>query len=119
MKDRLYHFEARVLRVIDGDTFEASVDTGFRNRHETTIRILGINAPEVRGANRAAGLHASAFLRHILEGETVIVRTEKPDAFGRALADVWHWDAEGYYSVAKRMIEAGHAVPTDEKGKTK
>jgi hypothetical protein len=43
----LWHYRARPIRVIDGDTFIALVDTGFFGRHEVRIRIADINTPEL------------------------------------------------------------------------
>ena len=42
----LWRFRAQALRIIDGDTFIALVDTGFRGRHEAIIRLLGVDSPE-------------------------------------------------------------------------
>lgn len=46
-RQHLWHYRAQLLRVIDGDTFTALVDTGFRGRHEVAIRVADYSAPEL------------------------------------------------------------------------
>jgi micrococcal nuclease len=115
---KLYHYRAEVLRVVDGDTFEAMVDRGDSIWSKKTIRILGIDAPEMKGPSKAAGQQARNFLAlHLASfGNRLIIKTQKADSFGRSLADCWTSDG---YSVAWWMIQNGFAEATDEKGKTK
>ena len=44
----MYKYEAKVDRVIDGDTIEALVDLGFDTWKHVTIRFNGIDAWESR-----------------------------------------------------------------------
>ena len=115
---KLYHYRAEVLRVVDGDTFEAMVDRGDSIWSKKTVRILGIDAPEMKGPSKAAGHQARNFLAlHLASfGNRLIIKTQKADSFGRSLADCWTSDG---YSVAWWMIQNGFAEATDEKGKTK
>lgn len=46
-RTHLWRFRAQALRIIDGDTFVALVDSGFYGRHEVHIRIADLNAPEM------------------------------------------------------------------------
>jgi micrococcal nuclease len=119
LEDKLYHYRADVLRVIDGDTIEVMIDQGDSSFRKRTIRILGMNAPEMKGPTKEKGQGArNRLILHLLinHNALIIIRTEKPDSFGRSLADCWTLDGK---SVAEWMIEQGCAVPTDEKGKTK
>lgn len=43
----LWRFRARVVRVIDGDTVVILADTGFYGRHEVTLRLADVWAPEL------------------------------------------------------------------------
>lgn len=43
----LWHYRAEPLRVIDGDTIVARIDTGFDNQHVTRVRIQDLWAPEM------------------------------------------------------------------------
>jgi micrococcal nuclease len=106
----MHTYKAIVLKVIDGDTFTAKVDLGFylvmENDH-FRFRILGLQAPEIKGKTRAEGLRAKYFLRDMIEGKEVIISTEKTDNFGRWLATV---DFQGT-DITQLMISEGYGVP--------
>lgn len=76
----------RVKEVDDGDSFLAQNAQGETQR----VRISGIDAPE-RGQRFAA--QARARLGSLLVGRAVLLRAEKRDAYGRAVAQVWLPDA--------------------------
>lgn len=108
----MYEYTARLIRVIDGDTVVLDLDLGCRVHIIETIRILGINAPEVRGETKAAGDAATEWLEELLTDKPLIVRTHKDDGdkYGRLLGDIWLPDAT---NVSVRMFDAGHAVWKD------
>ncbi len=75
-------FPAIILRVVDGDTVEAVVDTGFRSRYQDKFRLVGIDAQEGKSTP------ASVRLKELLpEGQSCIIETFKPEKYGRWLAD--------------------------------
>ena len=96
---------AKVQRVVDGDTFVATVN-GRRER----VRVIGVDTPESVDPNRPDepfGEEASDFAKRYLDGETVRMAgdVEPRDRYGRMLAYVWladgtFWNAllaaEGY-----------------------
>jgi len=88
----LYVYKARVVRVIDGDTFEADVDLGFRVSLRLGCRLDGIDAPEVRGETRAPGMVSKDWLKERVEARTVTIWSSKWEKYGRAL--VWVWEEE-------------------------
>ena len=45
-----YTYKAHVDRVVDGDTFDVTVDLGFRITTYQRLRLAGVETPEVRGA---------------------------------------------------------------------
>ena len=66
---KLYHYRATITAVYDGDTCAADVDLGFKvTVRGEKIRLARINAPEIRGANRKAGLESRDFLRELILG---------------------------------------------------
>src|SRR4051812_9959267 len=76
--------DARVVRVVDGDTVVLS---GLGK-----TRLIGVDTPEVYGGVECYGREASAFTKRTLPpGESVRYRlgTEPRDRYGRALAYVW------------------------------
>lgn len=115
--DHLYHYRAQVTRVIDGDTVVADLDLGcgvwIRGEH---LRLLGIDAPEVRGVeDKAPGLAATEALRGLLEecDGRVIVRTHRDERgkFGRFLVEIWDGrpGMAGAPSLNAMMLQLGHA----------
>jgi len=71
--------EARVTRVIDGDTFDAG---GSR------VRLIGVNAPE---HDECFGAQATNELARLIQGVTVSLETDAQvvDGYGRTLAYVY------------------------------
>jgi micrococcal nuclease len=86
-------FSARVVRVVDGDTFIAR-PTGAR--HDVRVRVIGIDTPETVKPNtpvRCYGPQASALTKHLLPQGLLVRAAYEPggnqDRFGRDLWDVW------------------------------
>jgi micrococcal nuclease len=48
MEDKLYIYNAELIRVVDGDTADALVDLGFDTWKKVRIRFFGIDAYETR-----------------------------------------------------------------------
>ena len=103
-----------VTAVGDGDSCKVLVDLGYRVLHQTTIRLLGIDAPE-RGEPGWA--EARDCLGRLLPlGLLVTVHTTGPDKYGgRWLGDVILADGT---SVAQAMLASGLAVPYDGGART-
>jgi micrococcal nuclease len=91
-----YTYRAVVVRVIDGDTVVLDIDLGFDTwLHNKHIRLLGVDAPEIRGAERAEGLKWKARLEAQLPtGAEVILQStkDKSDKYGRYLGTLWSQD---------------------------
>lgn len=83
----------KVIDVIDGDTLKVVISLGFDIYLEKSLRLLNINAPEVRTLNEEVkryGLRAKQKLEeYVNTGDgMLIVNTQKPDphdSFGRVL----------------------------------
>lgn len=43
----MYEYAAQVVSVVDGDTFHLTVDLGFDIKVNMTVRLYGVNAPEM------------------------------------------------------------------------
>lgn len=96
-------FSARVDRVVDGDTFLATV---AGSSQAVRVRIIGVDTPETVKPNtpvRCYGPQASAFTKHLLPPGTVVRADHEPggdtDTFGRQLWDVWLPDGRFLESV--------------------
>jgi len=97
MKARyMYEYRAYVRKVYDGDTITVDIDLGFDVvLRSQKIRLSGINTPEVRGAQREAGLKSRDALRDKISNRWVIVKTkqDKKGKYGRWLGEIWFDDA--------------------------
>jgi endonuclease YncB( thermonuclease family) len=93
----LYTYKAWVLRVLDGDTIEAVIDLGFGITTTQTLRLRGIDCPELVSKE---GKEAKAFVEDLLKpGTLVFIKTAKSDKYDRYLVDVFITDKndEGQY----------------------
>jgi micrococcal nuclease len=122
LKNGSWKFKLLGYRVYDGDTvMDMLVDLGFGITLSITGRLYCINAPEIRGETREAGLAARDWLKGRLDdAEELVVETivkldapGKPDwprpqqkgKFGRWLVRL-HADGR---NLNDEMVEAGHA----------
>ena len=90
----MYEYKAKVIRWLDGDTLEVSIDLGFYVHKEEKIRLARVNAPELHGEvpyrirkAKSARFKARKFCP---EGAEVILRTTKAgrDRYARYIAEV-------------------------------
>lgn len=109
-----YVYRATCTRVIDGDTFVADVDLGFRVHIEVRIRIRGVDTPE-RGEDGWA--EARDFLERFLGDDRLLIRSYRDQrSFERWVADVWTWllpepdtGLVGEWAlVADSIVQSGH-----------
>lgn len=116
----MYDYKAQVIKVVDGDTLHLDVDLGMDVHTRMTVRLNGLDAPEMSTPDgRAARVHLAELLSTVggpilgLEYRTVRVLTVKDrrEKYGRYLAVIYLWDAPvGEPSINQRMIDDGHAV---------
>ena len=107
-----------VLKVVDGDTIDASIDLGFDISLEKRIRFAGIDTPESRTTNvkeKAMGLESKDWLKKTLEGaKDILIKTELPDStekYGRIIGHLFINGQET--SLNNQMIAEGYALPYD------
>jgi micrococcal nuclease len=87
---RDYKFRGTVARVVDGDTLDVNLDLGFHINHRIRVRLLGVDTPEVFGANACEeGKEASLYVKALCPTEsTIFVATYKTGKYGRWLARI-------------------------------
>jgi micrococcal nuclease len=76
---------AAVLRVVDGDTLTVRARIWINQELETSVRILGIDAPELNGAcefERLRAKEARAFLERRTENRLVVLHDISNDKYG-------------------------------------
>lgn len=129
-----YVYRATCRHVVDGDTIEADVDTGFGITARLRIRLRGYDSPEVphplaRAGTGTPGYRAAAYLHDLVAPDDLmpvsspapirldaraplLLRTYKDTrTFERWVADVWVTIDGRLDLIADLMIAAGHAVP--------
>lgn len=65
----MYHYTAKIKRVIDGDTLEVTTDLGFGVRKDMILRLLGVDTDELHDhdpAKAQRAREAKAFTEHAL-----------------------------------------------------
>ena len=116
----LWHFTATAVRAVDGDTLRVMIDQGFYDYTIVDLRLLGMNAPEVVGEEKVAGLASRDALWRFVEGKTLYVESYKGQrSFARWLADVYVDDGTGtgnLLDVGTLMVEAGFATDASPTG---
>ena len=106
----VYEYYADVIDVYDSDTITVSVMLGFNISIILKCRLYGINGPELRTKDddeKRRGYLARDYLRERILNKEVILKTYKPDKYGRVLAEVYLDDIH----INAELIEKGHAVP--------
>ena len=118
---------AEVVRVVDGDTVEVAFENGTRE----TVRLLGVDTPEVRGGvapdeyegvpNTTAGRAclrrhadaASAYVGRVADGATVRLgfdpESPRRGFYGRLLAYVYVRDGGEWRQLNYRLLARGDA----------
>lgn len=101
--------EARVVRVIDGDTIVVD-----RGRGDERVRYIGIDTPEtVKPASPVEwmGAEASTANRELVDGAIVILETDvsETDRYGRLLRHVWLAGDGGWTLVNRELVREGYA----------
>lgn len=117
----VYHYSARLVRVVDGDTAILRVRLGFGLESVQRVRFAGLDAPEifpVRGKRLRlqAGHAARQRVVELLEGQELILRTrrDRRDKFDRLLGEIFFPRRDGgvgFESLNLLLLEERHAVP--------
>lgn len=111
-----YVRNAKINKVIDGDTVDLQVDLGFDLTALMRCRLDGINAPE---KNTAEGKVSQAWMAQTLPiGSDVVVQTvkDKKEKYGRYLAVVFLPGQAK--SINDQLVEQGLAKPYDGGART-
>jgi micrococcal nuclease len=113
MDKLLYHYIANVVDVYDGDTCTVDIDLGLHTWIKgEKVRLNRINAPELRGAERAKGLKSRDFLRSLILNKQLVIETirDKKGKYGRYLGEIWLVDEKGKsININDKMVTNGFA----------
>ena len=110
----MFRFNARLVRVVDGDTVDADIELGFSVFMRDRIRLMGIDTPESRTRNlqeKSWGLAAKHRLIELLaetNGEfTLVTEDMEKGKFGRVLGTI---EINGK-DANQTLIEENFAIP--------
>jgi micrococcal nuclease len=113
----MYLYKAKILSVHDGDSCVAELDLGCRIKIKLPIRLYGINAPELRGDTKLAGLEARDFLASKILNKEVYVKTfkDRTEKYGRLLGKIFLTETsdgndDSTETVNQMLVLHGHAV---------
>lgn len=86
----MFQYEARVKRIIDGDTMILTVDLGFKIWTEINVRLARIDTAEVvnfglAGVEDRARMYVESFCP---PGSTVVVTISRAEKYGRWLGEI-------------------------------
>jgi endonuclease YncB( thermonuclease family) len=110
-KRKTWQGRAEILEVHDGDTFRVFVDLGFQIYARLSVRVQGVNCPELP---TPAGFAAKNFTTQLLPpGAVVTLDSKRLDLHGRAEAVVYLDDGR---DVRTELIRTGHAQPATDRG---
>ena len=105
-------YNARLIRVVDGDTADAHIDCGFNIQIKKRIRFKSVDTWECRTRDleeKKLGLAAKAFTKEMLERNDgkFTVKSHGVGKYGRLLGELFIDGEEK--SLNDLLIENGHA----------
>ena len=118
-----YNFRViKIVKVLDGDTIDVTIDLGFDLYKKERVRIAGVDTPEKRTRDleeKALGIDATNWLKEKLTetikgDEELTIRTELKGGvgkYGRLLG--WLYVGESNISLNEQMITEGYAWEYD------
>ena len=108
---RIHTYQAKIVEVVDGDTFDLMIDLGFNNFTKQRMRLYGIDAPEAR-TQAGKDVAGKVWQRMQAVGWNCVVQTidgpkskQFRDKYGRFLAIIY--DA---WPIASRAISNGEKI---------
>lgn len=88
-----YTYNFKLIRVIDGDTIDVSIDLGFSIWKKERVRIADIDAPESITSDhneKAYGMRAKSMVKAwFSDREDFVIKTELDDKYGRCLGYIF------------------------------
>ena len=101
----MYKYNAKVLKVIDGDTVDLEIDLGFKISFKTRVRLIGIDTPEKW---HPYGKVVKAYLQQEIEGKDIYLDVTKKDKYGRYLVKLYKEQGD-LLSINNILINQGMA----------
>lgn len=111
-----YWYPATLEGCYDGDTCTLTdMDLGLKfHHHDVILRLYGINTPELRGAEREAGLRSRDYLLSLIHpGDRILIHTHRDESgkYGRLLATIFYACDTGWCNANQELLDRGLAIP--------
>lgn len=115
-----YIYKATVTGVYDGDTITVDIELGFYTvLRDQKIRLYGVNAPEMKGADKLKGMEVRDWVRKEILGKEIILKSikDKQEKYGRLLGIIMYGkndtlneniETEELYNLNHQLIEMGY-----------
>ena len=90
----MYTYNAIIINVVDGDTYDVDIDLGFHIHIHEHIRVLDLDTPEKRGKEKEFGLICAEYAKqHFLNQKIILsskeeIKNPETDSFGRWLCHI-------------------------------
>ena len=110
----MYEYKiSNILKIVDGDTVDLSLDLGFYVTVVQRIRLDGVDTPEIHSKDtqeKQLGQEAKNFIiKWFEENKDLTIKTKKDDKYGRMLGEILC----GNKSLNKTLVEMGYAWEYD------
>lgn len=88
----MYNYNAKVERVVDGDTIVLNIDLGFTVHWRSSCRLWGINSPELNSKDKDERIRALEAKQYLIDrlkvGSNIIINSRKLDKYGRPIVQI-------------------------------
>jgi micrococcal nuclease len=116
----MYEYKiSNILKIVDGDTVDLSLDLGFYVTVVQRIRLDGLDTPEVHSKDmqeKTLAQEAKEFVtKWFEENKELTIRTKKEDKYGRILGEIYCQDR----CLNKDLVDMGYAWEYDGTKKNK
>ena len=117
----MYEYKVKSIdHIVDGDTFDCTLDLGFNISHKIRVRMYGINTPESRTRDleeKKRGLASKQRLTQLLNIGTnsdvnLVLQTKEKGKYGRYLGIILREreDDDERLNINERLVTEGFAV---------
>jgi len=111
----LYEYRAELDRVVDGDTYDFTVDLGFHVSKKIRIRMIGVDTHETYGVKKESdeyqqGMEEKQFVEEWFDSaDEIFIETEKDEQgkYGRWLARVFNESGESLNAALIEEFDVG------------
>jgi len=109
-----------ILKIVDGDTVDVSIDLGFNVTTIQRIRLSGVDTPETNSKNeleKNMGNEAKMFIINWVSLQKQMkIKTYKDDKYGRIIGEIF---GDNDQCINNLLIEKGYAWSYDGNTKNK